>query len=368
MAFADELQGGVPVAGAPEVGAEFALGGASLGLALLTAPIALGVLLEAPVLAWSDRHDRRPVIAGALLAMSLTSLAAALATGPVGLALALGLWGTACGIASGAAQAALVTGADDPDRAMTRWGIGASAGDVAGPLLVGAVLAAGGSWRAAVVLAAVPPLLDALAVARGPALRGDHDDDEPTTLREALADRWLLAWLFAAACCTLMDEILVVFGALRLEALGQPPAWRGVAMALESVGALVGLAWSERVLPRVGARRVLLGASAATAASWLLWLATTGPVTTAAALVLVGAAQAAMWPLCKAAAFARCPDRPGLVGALDTVFLPLDLAAPLLVGALADVAGLEIALLALLAQPLVVGAVALAGPRADRIR
>lgn len=359
VAIADELQAGVPVAGAPELGGEFALGGAGLGLALLTAPIALGVVLEAPVLAWSDRADRRPVVAAALLAMALTSLAAAVATGPYALALALGLWGTACGVASGAAQAALVAGSDDPDRAMTRWGIGASIGDVVAPLLVGGVVAAGGSWRAAVVLAALVPLLDAVAVASGPPLVAPReDDDEPTTAREALADRWLLAWLFAAAACTLLDEVLVVFGSLRLEALGQPPGWRGAAIALESAGAIAGLAWSDRVLPRLGARRVLLTASAVTAASWLVWLAVEGPVATALALAVVGAAQGCLWPLCKAAAFARCPDRPGLVGALDTLFLPLDLAAPLVIGALADLAGLELALLALLVQPLVVGVVA----------
>src|SRR5262245_60177893 len=108
----------------------------ALAVAMLSAPGVVGLVLESAVLAWSDRLDRRPLLAAALAAMAITSFGAALAPGPMTLAVGLGLWGTACGIAGGVAETALIAGTEHPDRAMTRWGLGGTLGDLVGPILV----------------------------------------------------------------------------------------------------------------------------------------------------------------------------------------------------------------------------------------
>lgn len=352
----------MPVAGTPELALDLPGGLGLLASALFLVPGLVALALEAVVLAWSDGADRRTVIAASLVVGALASLAAALSTGPVALGLWLGLWGYAVGIANGSAQAALVASSPDPARAMTRWGLSATAGDVVAPLLLAGVVAMGGSWRVALAASALFPLATALAVATGrPLTAGDPDEDEPrepigVAVRSALRDRWLLAWLAAAAACTLMDEIVVVLVALRVDAAGVPPLLRAVDLAVLSGGGAVGLALADRALPRVGPRAVLLASAVVVAAAFGGWLL----VPSTLLLALTGLGIGPMWPLCTAAAYARRPERPGLVGALNTLFAPADLAAPVLVGLVADRYGLTAALATLLLQPLVVAATALA--------
>jgi MFS family permease len=196
--------------GSPEVGADLHGGAALLATALLSAPAVIAYLIEFAVLAAADRWPRRPVLVAALLAMSAGSVLAAMSVGPVSLTLGLAVWGTAVGIATGVGEILLVSGSADPDRAMTRWGLASSLGDLLGPPLVAASLALGGSWREVLLATAVLPALNALLVARGPepaearpARRPAPPADEEEPLRVALpavvADRALLRWLVAAA-------------------------------------------------------------------------------------------------------------------------------------------------------------------------
>lgn len=357
MALVDELQSGVPVAGAPELQLDLDVSTWALAAALLAAPAGIGVVLESAVLAWTDRVDRRPVLVAALASVAATSALMAAASGPWMLALAFGLWGTASGIATGTAEAALVAGARDASRDMTRWTFAGTLGDLVAPLLVGAVVAGGASWRLALLVTAAVPAVDAVAVALGPRLAHVVEEEEATA-SEALRDRRLLAWALAVVACTLMDEILVVFGALRLEALGLSPLARGAQIAALPLGGALGLALADRVLARHPPRAVLLAASAWTTAAFLAWLSTSDPVLGAVLAGLLGAGIAPLWALSMARAYALHPDRPGLVGAIVTLMTPLELAAPLLVGLVADRVGLTPALLLLLVQPLTVALVA----------
>jgi predicted MFS family arabinose efflux permease len=348
----------VPVNGAPDVGLDLALDGLGLGAALLAVPALISIALEAGLLAATDRIDRRPLLAGALAVTALSSLIAAFSPNAAVLSLALGVWGTAGGVAEGAAQAALVA-RGNPERAMTRWGISASIGDLVAPLL----LAALGDWRTALAFTALFPALDAVAVAIGPRLdRGIEEDDdaEPLrlALRDALRDRALLSWLLAATACTLMDEILIVFAALRMESLGLGAAERAGEITALCVGGLVGASACERWLDRIGATRILLLASATAAVAALGWLAVTGPWVGGMWMFALGAGIAPMYPLAKGRAYACRPDRPGLVGALDHVLATLDLVAPVIIGAIAAACGPGAAVAALLVQPAVVAVVA----------
>lgn len=355
-----ELQSAVPVVGAPELDGEITGGTLVLAATLMTAPAVIGTVLETVILLWTDRAGRRPVLVASLLLMALTTVVAATTRSPVVLAVALGVWNTATGVAGGIGEAAIVT-TGDPDRAMTRWGLGGAIGDLLAPALLGSILAAGGSWREAMFVTAALPLLDAVLVAFGPPLTTGGDDDEEqeplgVALRSALADRTLLAWLLAATSCTLLDEILVALAALRLEALGAGFGLRALELGALGVGMAVGLALTERWQQP---REVLVGSCVWTVAAFAGWIAAgVSPIGVVFA-GLLGMGIAPMWPLAKAAAFARVPGRPGLVNALDRVLSPLELGAPLVVGFVADRYGLVVALVTLLIQPALVAAVAL---------
>lgn len=347
--------------------AELAGGAFVLTGALLTGPAVLGYALEALVVGLSDHLPRRPLVVGALVVMSLALAAAALVSGAAPLALALGAWGTAAGIAEGVAETAMVRGRSDPERVMTRWALSGALGDLLAPigLAVGAGL--GWSWRELLLATAALPAIDALAVAFGPPIDAGEDEEEPEPALQALAtlarDRVLLGWLLAAASCVFLDELLVMLIALRLDALAAGPFVRGATLAVLAAGLAAGLLASERLAG--SPPRTLLAASAVATASLLAWIGAGASVLGLLPAFALGVAVGPMWPLATAAAYARRPDRPGLIAAVDSVVSLPELAAPLLIGAIAERWGLVPALVALLLQPLAISAVAWSARRAS---
>ena len=358
--MADELSAGVPVAGAPGLSSDLDLGrGLFLFAALLSAPMAIGLLLEPIIHAWSDRVDRRPLLLGALAGASLSLAIASLSVGPVTLVGALGVWGLCTGVACGVAQAGLVASSSDPSRAMTRWALATSVGDLAAPLVVGALAFVGLGWRAALGVAAAFSLVVLLTAVRAPVAPSEPDEDDDLSFtaafRGALGTPRLLAWVAAMASCTLLDEIVLMLAALRA---GDDPWITSVQLGALVVGDGAGLLAAEWALRRWSARAVLISSAAVTAAGLGGWLAAPGVWTGAVALFAVGASAALHWPLAKAAAFASLPGRPGLVNALDALANGFDLVAPLAVGLVASRFGVDAAIAVLGLQPLCVGGVA----------
>ena len=84
--------------------------------------------------------------------------------------------------------------------------------------------------------------------------------------------------------------------------------------------------------------------------------AATEPWQAALALFLCGLGSSVHYPLAVAAAHRALPGRPGRVEALQHLLSPLELAAPVVFGLLADTCGLRVALLGLALQPLLVAA------------
>lgn len=358
----EELHSGGPFLATPELEAELHLDATTLAWALFTLPMVVGVVLESVVFAASDHLDRRPVLVTALFAMALGQLAIAAAPGAISLSLAVTFWGIACGVSSGLAETALVADRSaNLDQRMARWGLFGAVGDLCAPILFGAVAAAGLGWRASLVLASSVAVVNAWAIAIGPPLPTGHDeeDDEPflDALRSSFRNRPLLAWLGAATACSLMDEILVAFGALWVRGLGQGPVAQSVQVAAFSAGAVVGLAVTERLVVRVSPRAVLLACSAVCAMTWCAWLSVVSLPAGAALMALLGAATTPLWALATARAYASSP-RPGLVAALGNLFFPLEIVAPVALGLVADRWGLRAALLLLLLQPAAVALVA----------
>lgn len=372
VALTDEFWSGVAVVAAPEVEREQGIEHGGYALLVFALPLVGSALIEAGLALVADRHPRRRVTGFALLALSAALVLCALATeGPL-LAIGLALAGAASGVACGAAQSELVAASPAAGaRAMTRWVLFGSVGDVLTPLLVAGVLGAGGSYRAAFVAAAALVLLQGTALfasgerdepasgaAQPPAPAGDDPEDADavpllTALREGVRNAALWRWLVAAGLCTFLDELVVAFAALHAQRdLGASSAAAVACVTGVSAGAVLGAGLTDRLLGSVAPDRVLLGSTLATLltlaavvlAPSLSWLAL--------ALVGLGASAAPQYALTKARAYAASPGRPGVVNALAQVFVLLDIAGPLALGALADRAGVVAALACLVVQPL----------------
>jgi MFS family permease len=317
--------------------------------------------VEAPLFALTARWPRRSLLAGAQLAMAATCLCAAAASSHWMLLLALLFYGPATGIACGTAQAALVDSAPGSgERVLSRWALYQSMGDLAAPLLLAGLALFGSGWRAAFVVAAAAALAQALLVRAGPALpqslpaASEEEREEPGRggIRSAIL------WCGAGVLCTLMDEVLVSFGALHLEALGATPAQRGVALAAGTLGAMGALLAAERLPARLGGMRLLLVSSAGCAAVFAACLAASSLPLGAALLALTFALAAPLHPVVSAQAFAALPGRSTAVNVINSSMATVELAIPLVLGAIADRFGVRAALAAMILEPVALFAVA----------
>jgi MFS family permease len=339
----------------------------------------VAAVLEAAVALVADFTDRRRLAAAGQAALAASLFFLAWTTSPWGLAVGLALAGTASGIACGAAQALLVAG--DPrgaDAAMVRWTLFASVGDLATPVLTGGAIALGFSYRGAMAAIAVAVLAQCTGVlrergeSRAPAEDADPADSSATAERigAALANAArrprLWAWLFAAASCTLLDELVVAFAVLDMKrAQGLPDAWAAVAAVAFAAGATLGATLADRAVARVGSRAVLLWSSVACAAALGGACGLRSAVASCVALFAIGVTCAPHHALALARAYEEMPGRPGTVQALAQLFVIVEIAAPLVVAKIAEAWGLGAALASLVAQPLVIGLCALASPVRD---
>jgi MFS family permease len=377
VAFVDELASGVAPASAPDIARDLGLSPGHAAGAILVAFYALALVVEAPLLAWSERLRVRWFSAGALAAMALVSFAAAAAPGPWPLLLSLAVYGPAAGCALAASEGVLVEARpDERERTMARLGLAASLGDLAVPALLAALAVAGLGWRAGLGVAAASAAALALlhASSRGldrPGGSASTTDDDGTrpgvleALRFAIGARPLLWWSLATALTSLLDEVLVAFAAVRLDDIGASPFMRSAAVAGWTVGGLGGLAVLERAIDRLDPLTTLLRSSALSAVALATLAATRSPIVASVAFTVLGASAAALHPLAKARTYAALPGRPALVNAVAGALLPFDVAAPLLLGAVAARAGSAFAVGALLIAPVGIAAVA-ARARASR--
>lgn len=378
--FLDELGSGVAPVSAAEIRDEWSLAYGSTSLALLVVPLLIALLVEGPLLLASDRWPRRRSVPIGLALMGVALLLAGAARSTWWLALAFGAWATFGGIACAQAQGALMDAFPDArERWMTRWTLCGAIGDAATPVLVTAAAWLGLGWRGALAAAGVLHVGHAIVLACLPIPRGegsgdegddDDDDDEAgdasawARVRRGLADRRLLAWLGACTLCCLLDEIFVVFGALRLrDELGASPEVQALAFGLGALAAALGLLLGERLLARVEPLRLLRISCAACALAFVAWLWVDSLAASLAVLLVVELCAAPLYPICAAQAYACKPGESGLVAALDSALGWLQIVAPLGLGLIADRWGLELALACLLLQP--IGVALLAARRAE---
>jgi MFS family permease len=359
----------VPVVAAPDLQRTFQTAHGLLAVVVFLVPGAIAFALEPLLFLLADRYPRRWFIRGGVAGMALAAFACALAPNAAVLAVAIGIGGVANGIAASLAQATLVDRTPDArGRTLARWTLCSAIGDLAAPALLAGVALAGAGWRAAYAGVGVLLVIWLVLLARledTPA----SPDDEPSppllaTLRAALRDKTLVAWLFATALCDLLDEILVVFASLHVRIdLGASAAWQSAIVAAFIVGDIVGLVVLDRLLKSRSERTLLIAGGLGCAVTYAAWLSAP---TIALALVLAvpaGFFIAPLYPLAAAQAYACRPDASGSVLAAGHLFTPLGLALPWLIGIVADRAGLMTALLLLVIQPIGIVIIALATRR-----
>ena len=149
VVLVDELVDGAKSAALPLMRQDLHLSYGQVGL-LASVPLMLGSVLELPlgVLAGHGRRRRQAVLGGgAMFALALALAAASRSF--AALLVAFVLFFPASGAFVGLTQAGLMDA--DPARReqhMARWDLAGSAGQLAGPVLLVAVFAAGGGWRA----------------------------------------------------------------------------------------------------------------------------------------------------------------------------------------------------------------------------
>ena len=362
--FADELVDGTKSAAIPLIKHDLVLTYFEVGL-LAAVPLLLGSLIELPVgvLSGTGRRRRRFVLTGGLVFIASVLAAGLAGSFPVLLA-ALVIFFPASGAFVSLTQSALMDAY--PDRRaqhMARWTLAGAVGSVAGPLLVAAVVAGGGSWRLAFILVAVAAAVSWLGIAAtGPvaetAAEDDGADEEPGRwpgLRPAL--RITLAagavrWLLLLETSDLLLDVFTGFLALYLVAsVHASPLVAAVGVAVRLGAGLAGYALLTPVLERLSPLRVLRASVLASGVLFPAFLLVPGVAPKLIILAALSIATAPWYPVLMAELYACLPGRSGLAVSLSSAAALVGAAGPLVVGLLAQEVGLTWAMAVLCAVP-----------------
>ncbi len=335
-------------------------------------PLLVGGLLELPlgVLAGEGRRRRLAVLGGGVIFV-LTLLAVASARSFAVLLCAFVAFYPASGAFVSLTQAELMdTWPDRHAQVMARWELAGSAGAVAGPVLLTAVLAAGGGWRDAylvlAVLAAVTWLGSWVRGPRpGPAVAPDTEAAEGsprmTRAREVLAalrDWNTLRWLVLLQVADLLVDVFTWFLALYLVDVGHlRPAIAALAIAIRLGAALGGDAALVVVLERATDLAVLRATAVAAVLLYPGFLLAPGVAPKLAILAALSAVTAPWYPLLQARLYGSLPGRSPVAVTLSSAAGLAGGLGPLAVGLAAQGLGLPWALAGLTAVPVVILAV-----------
>ncbi len=327
-------------------------------------PLLVGGLLELPlgVLAGQGRRRRLAVLGGGVLFV-LTLLGMAAAQSFVVLLAAFIAFYPASGAFVSLTQAELMdTWPDRQAPLMARWDLAGSTGAVAGPLLLIAVLASGGGWRAGyLVLAGVAGLAWLGAYLRGPARpaagRTGEGDGKPRA-REvlgALRDWGTLRWLVLIEVADLLVDVFTGFLALYLVDVAQlPPAVAALAVAIRLGTALAADAALVVILERAADLAVLRASAIAAALLYPAFLLVPGAAAKLAILAALSAATAPWYPLLQARLYGSLPGRSSVAVTLSSAAGLAGGLGPLAVGLTAQAFGLSWALAGLAVAPVAV--------------
>ena len=372
--FVDELVDGSKSAALPLIRDGLHLSYGQIGL-LAAVPLIAGSLIELPVgiLAGTGRRRRWFVLAGGLVFIASLLVAVAASTFAALLA-AFVLFFPASGAFVGLTQAQQLDAA--PARRaqfMARWTLAGALGAVAGPLLLAAVVAVGGSWRTAYVVTAIAAAAAWLGLAatgrpRSPARAPGETrqpgetveldaaaDPEPAGFRAALnaaRSPSVLRWLVLLQVADLLLDVLTGFVALYFVAVaGVSPARAALAVGVRLAADLAGSAVLIPVLERWSGRRVLRASAGAALALYPAFLLVPGFWPKVCVLAALSVVTPAWYPVLQAGLYASLPGRSGIAVSLDSAATLAGGVGPLAVGYLAGWLGLGWALAGLVLVP-----------------
>ncbi len=348
----------------PLIRYDLGLSYAQIGL-LASVPLLAGGLIELPLgtLAGDGRRRRLAVLAGGLLfILSLAAVAGARSF--VVLLCAFTAFYPASGAFVSLTQATLMDAWPDRQaQVMARWDLAGSAGAVAGPLLLTAVLAGGGGWRAAYLILAGLALVAWVGTClRDPRPAAGAGGQEPAgswarSLGSALRNRAALRWLWLLVVADLLVDVLTGFLALYLvDVVHLRPEVAALAIAVRLGSALAGDALLVFVLERAAVLDLTVLRVSAVAAALLYpsFLLAPGLAAKLAILAALSAATAPWYPLLQARLYGSLPGRSSMAVTLSSAAGMVGGLGPLAVGVGAEWFGLPRALAVLTVVPIVI--------------
>ena len=341
-------------------------------------PLLVGGFLELPlgILAGQGRRRRLAILGGGILFV-LTLLAVASAHSFVVLMCAFVAFYPASGAFVSLTQAEIMDAWPDRQaQVMARWDLAGAAGAVAGPLLLTAVLASGGGWRAGyLVLAGISAIVWLGADLRGPAVStvpavppepglGGRAEKQSWTARarevgpvigRALRDWGTLRWLLLIEVADLLVDVFTGFLALYLvDVVHMTPAVAALAIAVRLGAMLAGDAALIVILERVGDLTVLRVSAFAAALLYPGFLLVPGVLPKLAVLAALSAATAPWYPVLQARLYGSLPGRSSVAVTLSSAAGLAGGLGPLAVGLVAQGFGLSWALAGLVLVPVAV--------------
>jgi len=366
----DELVYGAREASWPLIRHDLGLQNIQVGL-LLSLPTMVSSLVEPVLGVLGDTGWRRRLILGGGLLFAARLLLFATSPGFLPLLLASALLYPASGAFVSLSQATLMDLAPARrEQNMARWTVAGSVGAVAGPLLLAGFVTLHFGWR---------PLFAALAVLTLPAIvlassqLGNHsfpDGQERllSGLRDALHELHrpsVLRWLALLECSDLLVDVLLGYLALYfVDVAGATVSQAALAVTVRT-GA--GLAGSLLLLPLLARLDGLLYLRVSALAALIVFPSLLLVPGLIPKLLLVGSLaliNAGWYPVLQARLYAELPERSGTAMAVGTIFGTGAAILPVLVGLVAQRAGLHTALWLLAAGPI---AILLGLPRSSRL-
>ena len=355
--FADELVDGVKSAAMPAIQHSLGIGYAQIGL-LAAVPLLAGGALELP--AGLLRNRRAGILGGgALFVLSLAGVA--FAQNFAELLVAITLFFPASGFFVSLTQASLMTvplKEGEPDRQaqlMARWDAAGWTGAVAGPLLVVAVLAAGGSWRTAYLAVAAAGALawtGVLVQGRQERAAADDDEQQQQTVRDVLAGaRTAWRWLLLLELADLLVDVLSGFVAVYLVHVAHTTTVVAAVVVTIRLGAgLAGDVLLIAALERFDDLAVLRVTAIVAALLYPAFLLVPVLPAKVVLLALLSAVTATWYPLLQARLYGTVPSPVAVT--LNTATGMAAAAGPLAVGVAAGLFGLGWALAGLALVPI----------------
>jgi len=310
----------------------------------------------------SDVWNRRALILGGGIMFGVAIMLAAISQSFWPLLVAFILLFPASGAFVSLSQAALMD--DDPTRHeqnMARWTLAGSLGVVAGPLALGAVVVLGSEWRGLLlVLAGLAVLLTAAAWRFPfPNNNGHNEDDEELTFIDglknavrALRRRDVARWLILLQFSDLMLDILYSFLALYfVDVVGVSVEEATLAVAVWTGVGLVGDALLIPLLERMRGLDYLRLSAGIQMGLFPAFLIVEPFGLKLVLLGLLGLLNSGWYAILQAQLYSALPGQSGVALAMNNVGGLAGSLIPMIIGAVAQAAGLDVAIWLMLAGP-----------------